>query len=383
MRASITVLAASIALATRVAAAAPCVDAADETEPCHSGFAMYLDNDVLLFDQDEDEDRNYTMGLSFQSSGRWIETRGLAKPLYWLDALPPFKHLRPSYAATASEAQVLSHAMELGNVAFTPDELRLARPIPNDRPYASLLFLDTRWQAVEPGMDPRNAFTSELSIGVLGLSISERFQRWLHKQLQDSPNDPPFPPRGWDNQISDGGEPTARYTMRWQHAAIVREHVDWQWIGEGNLGYHTNVGGGAALRVGWIASPWWRFETTPIAQAEAVPAVANAAPRPAAHGGGCSNRKGDFELFAWAGSMARLWGYNVLLQGQFRDSTVTVDSSDVERFVYDYSLGTTAGKCFGDHWHSLTVAYARRSPEFDGPMRRYHSWGGIYYSIAF
>jgi hypothetical protein len=368
-------------LATGVASAAPCRDAPDVTaEPCRSGFAVYLDNDVLLYDQADDEDRNYTMGLSFQFSGRWIETRGLAKPLYWLDSLPPFALLQPGYAASAGHA----HAMELGNVAFTPDELRLARPIPNDRPYASLLFLDTRWQAVEPGLDPRSAFTSELSIGVLGLSISERFQRWLHKELQDTPNDPPFPPRGWDNQISDGGEPTARYMMRWQRATLLRDYVDWQWVGEGNLGYHTNIGGGAGLRVGWLASPWWEFEPAPIQQGRALPAaMAQAAATRAVQASGCRNRSRDFELFGWAGSMVRLWGYNVLLQGQFRDSAVTVDSSDVERLVYDYSLGTTAGKCFGDNWHRLTVAYSRRSPEFDGPMRRYHSWGGLYYSIAF
>lgn len=379
MRAMATILAAIIASAAATASAAPCVEAPDKTEPCHSGFAVYLDNDVLLFDQDDDEDRNYTMGLSFQSSGRWIETRGLAKPLYWLDSLPPFKQLLPSYAAVDKQPRVISHAMELGNVAFTPDNLRLARPIPNDRPYASLLFLDTRWQAVEPN-EKMSAFTTELSIGVLGLSISEQFQRWLHKKLQDSPTEPPFPPRGWDNQISDGGEPTARYTMRWQRAAIANDHIDFQWIGEGNLGYHTNVGGGAALRVGWIASDWWQFEAAPIqpGAAAAKPTVTRAD-----RGPGCNRRSRDFELFAWAGSMVRLWGYNVLLQGQFRDSPVTVDASDVERVVYNYSAGTTAGACFGDNWHGLTVAYARRSPEFDGPMRRYHSWGGIYYSIAF
>jgi hypothetical protein len=313
------------------------------------------------------------MGLSFQSSGRWVETRGLAKPLYWIGSFAPFRALEPDYADSSTHA----HAIEFGNVAFTPDLLQASRPIHGDRPYASLLYLDTRRQAIPGSLDPRSAFTSELSIGMLGLEISEHFQRWLHKKLQDSPTEPPFPPEGWDNQISDGGELTARYMMRWQGAPlVVPNRVDVQWIGEGNLGYHTNLGAGAAIRLGLIASPWWQFEPAPIAQGELAPSATQYA--------GCgSGLEQIFEFFGWAGTMARLWGYNVMLQGQFRDSAVTVDSSDVERLVYDYSVGATAGRCFGHNRHRVSLAYARRSPEFDSRHRRYHSWGGIYYSITF
>src|SRR5688572_7280705 len=83
-------LAASCALLAPTCLAAPCQDedALGGQEQCRTGYAVYLDNDVLLFDQGDDEDRNYTMGLSFQSSGRWIETRGLARPLYWTGSLP-------------------------------------------------------------------------------------------------------------------------------------------------------------------------------------------------------------------------------------------------------------------------------------------------------
>lgn len=347
--------------------AAPCDDRPG-LEQCHTGFSAFLDNDSLLLDAQHDEDRNYTMGLQFQWSGRWIHERGLTKPLYWLNSLEPIAALRPSFADSGQS----HHTLNFGNVAFTPDDLTTRRPIRRDRPYASLLYLDTLSQVVST--DELNAYTTELSVGLLGLSISEHFQSWLHRELQDSPDEPPFPPKGWDNQISDGGEPTARYTVRWQHS-LTKPHpnFDLQWIGEGSVGYHTAAGTGAALRVGKIESPWWQFNAMPISQAKAVARATRK---------NCSSGSGRYELYGWGGSMARLWGYNVLLQGQFRDSEVTVDSSDVERFVYDYSVGITAGLCTGSRWHRLTFAYSRRSPEFEGPLRRYHSWGGLYYSTS-
>jgi hypothetical protein len=348
--------------------AAACEDE-EGAERCHSGFSAYLENDSLLFNKYKDDDRNYTMGLAFHWSGRWIRDRGLATPLYWIDSLPPIRRITPDFA----ESGASHHTLKFGNVAFTPNMLNTRRPIRNDRPYASLLFLDTAAQAID--QSEQNAFTTEFSMAMLGLSISERFQRWLHKKQQDAPNEAPFPPEGWDNQISNGGEPTARYTVRWQHSPHVGRHFDFQWIGETSLGYHTNLGAGAAVRVGEIHSPWWQFTATPIQQGKPLVGVARRS--------GCralGNQR--YEFYGWAGSMGRMWGYNVLLQGQFRDSVVTVDTDNIERFVYDYSAGVNAGICLGNNWHRLNISYSRRSPEFDGPQRRYHSWGGLYYSIA-
>ena len=192
--------------------------------------------------------------------------------------------------------------------------------------------------------------------------------------MQDSPDEPPFPPEGWHNQISDGGELTARYTVRWQKQLLDpkwKGRADLQLIGEGSLGYHTNVATGAALRVGKIVSPWWQFSIEP------VPAGIGIEPET-----GCRNARNRGELYGWTGVMGRAWGYNVLLQGQFEDSIVTVPTDRLERFVYDYSAGVTGGRCLRNHWHRLTLSFSRRSPEFDGPLRRYHSWGGIYYSFA-
>lgn len=349
-----------------------CVDSPPTTpyvELCHTSFSVLLDNDTLLLNSARNEDRNYTMGLAFHWSGRWVHEKGLTKPLEWMNSLLPSALMEVEAGSTTT------HSLRFGNVAFTPDRLNTPRPLRFDRPYSSLLSFDVSKQWIAP--DLQHARTTELSIGYLGLSISKRFQRWLHKKMQDSPDEPPFPPEGWHNQISNGGELTARYTMRWQKQLLnpeLKERADFQVIGEGSVGYHTNVAAGAAMRVGKIVSPWWQFSMEPIPAAQGadeVPVRCHALEK----GSGS-------ELFGWAGAMGRAWGYNVLLQGQFEHSEVKVPSDRIERFIYDYGAGVTAGRCIRKHWHRLTISYSRRSPEFDGPLRRYHSWGGIYYSIA-
>ena len=367
-------LSAGCILVSTNAVAAACSDESQvqNAEPCFTGRDVFLDNDVLLLNKVRNEDRNYTMGISYQSRGRWIVERGLSRPLEWMNSLPGLSSLRPDLG----NQSFTGHAFEVGVAAFTPDRLELFEPIPDDRPYASLLFFDIGDQTVS--QNGRHAFSTELSLGVLGLDIAKGFQRWLHHQLQDFPGDTPRTPEGWSNQISDGGEPTFRYTARWQEALACKKFGDAQWIAETNLGYHTNLGSGVAVRLGKTASPWWGLKAMPISQSgfRSSAVVVNRENE-------CLPREiGRFEFYGWGGAMARLWAYNALLQGQFRHSEVTVDSDNLKRLVYDYEFGVTAGVRAGRGWHHLTAAYARRSPEFGGPLRRYHSWSGIYYSYT-
>ena len=86
-------------------------------------------------------------------------------------------------------------------MAFTPSDVLDPRPIQNDRPYASLLF--TSNGRVQVSGD-RSAWTSSLSVGLLGLPLSGELHKGVHKVTGSDP------PRGYDHQISAGGEPTAR-----------------------------------------------------------------------------------------------------------------------------------------------------------------------------
>ena len=168
--------------------------------------------------------------------------------------------------------------MEFGISAFTPDDIRSAEPQYDDRPYASILYLTSRKQTVSS--DARSAMTSELALGVLGLSIADAVQTSIHEQLQDYPGDTPYSPNGWHLQVSDGGEPTFRYSLAWQDLLADTGYFDLQWIRQANVGYYTNAAVGAAFRVGAIESPWWAFSSAPIS--ESVLALSNARPDEAA-----------------------------------------------------------------------------------------------------
>ena len=334
-------------------------------------FSVFFENDVLL--ANEDDDQNYTMGLALEWSGRVVGRYNLNRPRIWVDRVLSINKLHDKSRA---DSPISREMFQIGVSAFTPNELRDPSPQPDDRPYASILYFVSKHQSVRE--DRRSALTSELSIGILGLEIADWFQTWLHEELQDFPGDTPYTPAGWHLQISDGGELTARYALKYQGLLSCRKNIDFQWNAEGHVGYYTNASVGGAVRLGRISSPWWSFSPAPITDTKLF--VANVSPD---SDDPCPTRSyDDSELYIWGGLSGRAWLYNALLQGQFRSSPVTVDSSNIERFVGEYQVGLSGTAKFWGFRHSLSYAYARRTAEFDGPLRRAHSWGGLYYSVS-
>ncbi len=94
--------------------------------------------------------------------------------------------------------------------------------------------------------------------------------------------------------------------------------------------------------------------------------MAGAASRFDAHGGNDS--------YLWASMALRARFYNALLQGQFRNSALTVDAAELERFVLEFGAGVT--KDFGSV--QLTYALRVQTPELEsGPAARRVTWAGI------
>ncbi len=336
-----------------------------------AGFSLFFENDILFPEQNED--RDYTMGVILQFDGEFVNSRQLNIVHTGLDSLLSVDRLHDRTANGSGSA----YSLQVGITAYTPDRIEDPEPIYDDRPYSSLLFGLTRRQTVDEGGN--FALTSELSMGVLGLKIAENVQTWIHERMQDFPGDDPQTPRGWDNQISDGGELTARYRLAGQWLISCTREFDLQAHGEGNIGYYTNAGAGLSARFGKIISPWWNFSAAPIKESSLLSSQPTTNPP-----GKCPSRdlSSKWELYGWAGADVTYWLYNVLLQGQFRESPVTISSSDLERSIGDYKYGLTGGFVSGDLWWNLTYARTRRTAEFKGPNRRSHSWGGIYLSIS-
>ena len=254
------------------------------------------------------------------------------------------------------------HSRQIGLIAFTPDDLNEPAPIVDDRPYASLAFIANARTFVSDPTQP--VYETAFTLGVLGLDLAKGIQRGIHEGL-----DLGEVPEGWDHQISDGGEPTFRFT--WARQALLASNFqsdereyELKWRLEASAGYLTEGSVALSGRWGRINTPWWSF--TP----ERADYVSQPAPVI-----GTALRENVRELYVWAGVKARLRAYNAFLQGQFRSSDVEFSSDEIEHVTREAWVGVT--------WQISTVfrlSYAARYQTADleqGPGSRDLRWGGF------
>lgn len=262
-------------------------------------------------------------------------------------------------------AQDTKSATQVGLIAMTPRDLTVAVPLPEDRPYASLLFVTRAGIDVEETQG--RATFSSITVGMLGLDAAEFLQRQIHGAIggQD--------PRGWSHQISAGGEPTARILRAEQWLLLLAA----PWTGgrpelkatlTGSAGYLTEIGAGLSLRWGRIESPWWTH-TPELTDYIATPIGAFA-----------GRRQGQPEFYFFAGGRVKARAYNAFLQGQFRHSDVRLASDDLARVQGEAWAGVVTG------WPTLRITYTLRlaSREVDtGNPARTLVWGAIAVDKAF
>lgn len=360
--------------------------ATTEVEPRRwSGAAFFLEEDA--FNVSQKSDRNYTGGGAFQLSGRWVREARLTRPLDALDHLFGVDALArrlfglpaPGGAIPLGNVGpvVKGYTFTFGLTAFTPRNLRVSTPIPDDRPYASLDYVSVSrsYASDRAGL----AMSSDATLGVLGRHDGHWIQKTIHASMRgakgcssDDPACGPPDPKGWDNQISEGGELTARYSVwlekRLSSLALWGRALsyDLKLTGKGELGYYTAASFGGAVRFGHIESPFWSYDTAPMQGANQALVAAERRRDLGALG---------FELYAWAGLRGRFTAYNALLQGQLRKSAVAFSGDELERFQYDYEAGLTAA------FRNVSVAWAAfmgRSPEISVGQVRHHVWSSFY-----
>jgi len=217
--------------------------------------------------------------------------------------------------------------------------------------------------------DGSTAYDSSLTVGALGLAAARDVQDVLHDMTGS------IRPEGWGHQISDGGEPTARYSIareallgQVQDRGATRADVKWTLaasagtVTEGSLAFNA--------RWGRIASPWWAF--TPE-QSTYVDNPRPAPPALAAHA--------PPELFVLAGARVKLRAYNAFLQGQFRHSDLRYSADGLNQVLGEAWAGVefrTAG--------GLELRYLARwqSPELRaGVGSRTIVWGSFEVAKSF
>lgn len=244
---------------------------------------------------------------------------------------------------------------------FSPPDLVAEEVVQGERPYAGLWSITGARLAV--ANDGRRVQFASFTIGVLGLPLTEALHRGVHSLVGDET------PQGYDHEISDGGEPTAKltYASRTLRAGdgLGRGGDVWTtW--SASAGYLTEASVSLVGRWGERAFPWWA----------ASPELADYSPAPS-FGVLPLGR----ELTLDAGVRARLRVYNAFVRGQFRHGDVRYSNDEVESVVGEAWLGLTY--TFGS---GMTLRYSLRAETAElkhGPAARGHVWGSLLLSHAF
>lgn len=314
------------------------------------GVRVQIDNDLFAGGE---RDRDYTGGMAVTLSGEHARDGLLS-----LD--PVLERIDGIFLE--DDAAAVYHARQLGLIAFTPADITSSEPVYDDRPYASLLFVSNG--RVNVDADGRGAWSSSFSVGVLGLSLAGRLHSDVHELVGSDPV------RGYDNQISAGGEPTARYTLARHHLWIANasDTIDVKTTVQGSVGFLTETSAAISMRVGRFNTPWWSF----------APELTDyiGAPMPVTDRSG-----GPLEMYFFTGARIKARAYNAFLQGQFRDSVVEYSSSDVEPLVAEVWIGFVT-QVFEQTQLSYTLNYQTAELR-EGKADRDALWGGVQVSHAF
>jgi hypothetical protein len=317
-----------------------------------TGVRVHIDNDLFT---GSDRDRDYTGGMAITLSGR--EARD------GLLSLDPLLQRVDAALIPVGGTAAVYHARQIGLMAFTPADIVSPQPLHDDRPYASLLFTSNGRMYVDP--DGRGAWSSTLTVGVLGLSMAGRLHSAVHELVGSEA------PEGYDNQISAGGEPTARYTVARHHLWIANPSatLDMKTTLQGSVGYLTETSAAVSMRIGHFHSPWWAFapELRDYISAP-LPVVSSSA-----------GDRGEAYFFAGARIKARV--YNAFLQGQFRDSAVEYSAAQIESVVAEAWIGFVT-QLLEQTQLSYTLNY--QSAELrEGKGARDSLWAGVQVSHSF
>ena len=328
------------------------VDPMNYDEPYDTGWQLYFDNDLFT---GSDRDRDYTGGFALAYSGRRARNWRFSMDR-WLDHIDELIGIQPLQFQSDG---FLRHTMEFGLILFTPDDLSSSLPLPDDHPYSNFLFVANSQQVTFP--ESRLVLQSAFTLGLVGTDIGPIFQNVIHSASNSEQAN------GWHNQISNGGEPTAKYSVIAHKNLLSGYHrfsYELSGAAEGNIGFNTDLSVSVGSRLGLLRSPWWSF----------VPHQSDYINLGQTLTGRIDDRTLPAEFFIWTGVKAKVTAYNGFLQGQFRPSTVKYRSDELEHLNYEAWLGITKTWANG---FGLSFFVRKRTGEIKGPASRDPVWSGF------
>ena len=319
----------------------------------------------LIFDQDfftpQNQDRNYTMGVSMNINGPVFDKNYLVLPLFrkgadWLFGMKKWHN----------EGDLYLTSMQLFDGAFTPLNIESTTPVTNDRPFGNVLGIGaSRTSIINPSEDliNQNSITTRFIAGIIGTRVAEAVQSYIHREFFAGKRAVPV---GWPTQISDGGEPTLLYQIQFVKPIFEQTHpvktqvkrMQATWLLEANLGYYTNMASGFSFRIGRFTTPYWKFNNSGMSVVSQAPTRID--------------KKPEFSFFVQFRGRAVV--YNALLTGQFKKNEYELTGKQVNRFLFEAESGVmlNMGK-----FTTIFQPYIMRTSETNLPLARNHSWGSL------
>ncbi len=309
-----------------------------------NSWIIGFDNDILV---PGGRDQDYTYGVRLARVGDESKNHlfSIHSPLAKIDNI--FRLDR------AFSAGFDNTSIEYGIFGFTPEDTSISEVNPDDRPYASLVYTSSAKQRLN--FDRKQAWHSSLTVGFLGLPIVGDLQEGIHNVIGNDT------PEGWDNQISSGGEPTFRYSLAKQNLIpTLFERIELKQTRQASVGYLTEASWSLGLRAGKIRSPWVGFN-----------------PEQSFYGEQTTNKNTSAvqEHFFWAGIAMRARIYNAFLQGQFRDSDLTYNYSELNHLITEAWMGYTVSLKNGYSFSYYVRGHTTEVKEGSG--NRNLIWGGL------
>lgn len=300
-------------------------------------YSLKIENDVFASD-----DGHYTNGFELMHSFK-------PEAEHWSRR---FAGAMPGWGAE----EVDNVAFRLGHQLYTPDDIRPAELLVNDRPYAALLFAGISIFSDDQHDGWRGASGLHLDAGIVGPAAGgERIQRRVH-EITNSDE-----PRGWRNQLRNEPFVNLAYQHRWwlqqRLGGLEFEYGPSAGFSLGNL--YTYGSGGLGLRIGQR-----------LGRSFSIPAVA-----PAQSGSMFFDEGGGFAWSLFADIEGRYMAQNMLLEGNTFKSSHSVDANE---WVGDAKAGVALT------WNSWQLAFARvwRTREFQG-QDRHDEFGSLTVSAWF
>jgi len=177
--------------------------AADETR--RDPFRLHtirfeFDNDTFLKSDDA-----FTAGWGLQIHGPMDDTWGRAWA-GWIGRLP-------GLGDDGDGGRIVRWAAGFGQMMFTPREITLEAPQPDDVPWAGILGAAVSWSAY----DNRRLAGMQIYLGCMGpCSGAESVHKFIHQNLAIGD-----PPAGWDNQLARRTLANLNYEYRYK--ILVRD----------------------------------------------------------------------------------------------------------------------------------------------------------------